>query len=125
MMCACRRQIFNGWDPEEPKPKRAEWRTSTFFRLSKIASMHSLRSGVVGWGCCRLVNVTKAKPAETAVFAVPPAVAVLRTRPEGDTQLKLSFHIAVIHQVRARPAAAIPPALLSKLPCVHCRTGLC
>lgn len=65
--------------------------------------MHELRSGVVGWGCCRLVNVTKAKPAETAVFAVPPAVAVFRTRPEGDTQLKLSFHLAVIHQVCAHP----------------------
>ena len=89
------------WDLQgSSKPRRLEWRTRTFYKLSKVCSMHTLRSGVVGWGCCRLVNASKAKPAETVVFAVPPAMAVLRTRPEGDIHLTLTFHLAVMHQVR-------------------------
>ena len=39
------------------------------------------------------------KPAESAVMAMPPAVAVLRRRPEGDQHLTISFHTAMLHQV--------------------------
>ena len=97
----CHRKIFAAWEfqVDKWKPDRLEWKTTTFENLSKIGSLQGLGSGIVGWGCCRLVNVTKSKPAETAVFAVPPAVAVLRTRREGDTQLKLAFHVAAMHQV--------------------------
>ena len=70
------------------------------FALSQLCSLQELRGGVVAWGGCRLVNVSKQKAAETAVFAVPPATAALRTRAEGDRQLSISFHLAVMHQVR-------------------------
>ena len=69
--------------------------------LSKVCSLQLLRSGVVGWGCARLINITsgRKKPAETAALALPPAVAVLRSRSEGDQHLQISFHTAVLHQV--------------------------
>lgn len=75
------------------------WKTDYVEEVSKAVSLQNLRSGVVGWGGCRLLNVSAKKPAESAAIALPPAVAILRTRPEGDMTLTLSFHIAVLHQV--------------------------
>ena len=91
--------MFASWDEVDVKPRKHLWATESIHLLSVMCSLQELRSGVVGWGCCRLVNASKAKPAETAVFALPPATAVLRRRPEGDMQLTVSFHLAAMHQV--------------------------
>ena len=96
------RYIFAAWNLDDSKPARRNarvWKTDYVEEVSKAVSLQNLRSGVVGWGGCRLLNVSAKKPAESAAIALPPAVAILRTRPEGDMTLTLSFHIAVLHQV--------------------------
>ena len=96
------RHLFGDWEAgTETKVKRS-WTTDKVHQLSKVCSLQLLSSGVVGWGCCRLINLSTGtkKPAETAALALPPAVATLRTRREGDQHLTISFHTAVLHQVR-------------------------
>ena len=99
------RHLFGEWEVIEPKTKTIKkmWSTKSVHLLSKVCSLQLLRSGVVGWGCSRLINLIagQKKAAESAALALPPAVAVLRTRPEGDKELTISFHTAVLHQVTA------------------------
>ena len=93
--------MFADWDPEECSTKKKwVWRTQKVHTISRLCAMETLRSGIIGWGCCRLMNVSAKKPAESAVLAMPPGVAVLRQRPEGDMNLSVSFHLALVHQVR-------------------------
>lgn len=95
------RYLFADWDEEESKVKtKWAWKTSKIHTVSRLSALETLNSGVIGWGCCRLINVSAKKPAESAAFAMPPAVATLRKRREGDWHLAVSFHLAVMHQVR-------------------------
>ena len=97
----CYRHLFGEWEVDAETKTKKSWRTNSVHLLSKVCSLQLLRSGVVGWGCCRLINLTaNKKPAETAALALPPAVATLQTRAEGDQHLTISFHTAVLHQVR-------------------------
>lgn len=95
------RYLLNDWAEQEGTKSKWAWETKKVHPLSRLAALETLKSsGVVGWGCCRLVNVSTKKPAESAALAMPPAVAVLRRRPEGDQQLTISFHVAMLHQVK-------------------------
>ena len=96
------RYLFAEWEAVEVTTKRKwVWQTTKVYHLSRLCALENLRSGIKGWGSCRLINVTAKKPAESAALVLPPAVAVLRTRPEGDQILTVSFHTAVLHQVHS------------------------
>ena len=90
------------WEEEEPKKNSRRWKTDNFLHLTELLCLEKLGGSIKGQSCLRLLNVSSKKAAETAAVAVPPAVAVLRTRPAGETNLCFSFHIALLHQVRPR-----------------------
>ena len=97
---AARTDYFYGEGAAKPASnKKKVWRTEKVHPLSLLCAMEKLKGGVKGWGCCRLINVSLKKPAESAALALPPAVAVYRVLPAGDLQLTVSFHVAVLHQV--------------------------
>ena len=101
------RYIFADWEEEEGTKNSWVWRTSKVHALSRVCAMETLDANIIGWGCCRLINVSTKKQAESAALALPPAVAVLRRRNAGDQCLTLSFHTALLHQVcRPRPPYA-------------------
>ena len=95
------RYMFTDWDEGKYTKSRWEWTTMKVHALSRLCQLESLHGGIIGWGCCRLINVSTKKPAEPAALALPPAIAVLRRQPEGDMHLTVSFHTAVLHQVLA------------------------
>ena len=104
--CHTPRYLFADWEVEESTQKgKWAWSTTKIHTVSRLSAMETLSSGVVGWGCCRLINVSTKKPAKSAALAMPPAVAVLRKRREGDWHLSVSFHTAVLHQVHRRVSA--------------------
>ena len=90
------------WEEEEPKKGSRKWKTESFLHLSELMCLEKLGGSIRGQSCLRLLNVSSKKAAETAALAVPPAVAVLRTRAAGETNLSFSFHIALLHQVLPR-----------------------
>ena len=96
------RYLFADWEAEAGTKAKWVWRTMQVHSLSRLSALETLQSHIIGWGCCRLLNVSKKKPAESAAFVMPPAVAVLRKRREGDWHLAVSFHTAVMHQVPRR-----------------------
>ena len=103
------RYIFYDWDEEKGNKNTWVWRTSKVHVLSRLCAMETLDAGIIGWGCCRLINVSTKKPAESAALALPPAVAVLRKRSAGDQHLTVSFHTAVLHQVTLAAKSRLAP----------------
>ena len=87
------------WEEEEPKKTSRKWTTDNLMHVSELMRLEKLGGSIKGHSCCRLLNVSVRKAAETIALAVPPAVAVLRTRAAGETHLSFSFHIALLHQV--------------------------
>lgn len=69
--------------------------------MIQLCRLQHLKSGVIGWGSCRLINVSAKRPAESAAVALAPVVTILRKRTEGDYHLTVSFHNAALHQVHA------------------------
>ena len=95
------RYLFANWQSEPTtwnKPGKWVWKTAEVFTISRLSAMEKLKSGThIGWGCARLINANKKKKAESAALAMPPAVATLRRRKQGDMLLMVSFHTAVVH----------------------------
>ena len=68
--------------------------------LSELLKLQALDT-VHGMGSVRLLNARASKPAEVAIMAMPPVFASLTSRRQGDRVLSLSFHTAVLGQVRS------------------------
>ena len=115
------RYHFADWEEEmSTTAGKWAWSTTKVHNVSQLSSLHTLSSGIVGWGCCRLINCSSKKPAESAALAMPPAVAVLRRRKEGDFHLSVSFHTAVLHQVRRLSTQGRLQRLMLSAPCCCC-----
>ena len=67
--------------------------------LANLLKLQNLDT-VHGMGSVRLINARSSKPAELAIMAMPPAFARLTIRKQGDRVLSLSFHMALLGQVR-------------------------
>ena len=84
------------------------WQTSDSCKLSSLCSLENL--GAKGVGCAKLLNARTKKLAETVMLAVPPATATLKTAPGAkDRVLVLTFHLAMLHEVRSIPLPRLSP----------------
>ena len=95
--CLCR-SLFYDWACTIDTSKKMKWETNCEYKVSKLCQLEVL-TGIKGWGCVKLLNARLTKPSETAILAVPPATATLRTSPAGDRTLIVTMHKAIISQV--------------------------
>ena len=101
------RYLFQHWSPLAAKRKNGPlaWSSTSELMIANLLRLQSLDT-VHGMGSVRLINARAMKPAETAIAALPPCYASLTTRKQGDRVLSLSFHLALLGQVRQLGHAA-------------------
>ena len=92
------RYLFYDWDVLSEKKDHLSWRTNCPLRISDLFSLELLKT-VKGYGSVKLLNARLSKPAETAMLAMPPCTASLKTSPAGDRMLIITVHMAIISQV--------------------------
>ena len=90
--------MFHEWTITNEHAKKMQWKTDDPELLSELCQLEQLKS-IHGWGCAKLLNARRTKPAETACIAIPPATATLKTFPAGDRVLILTMHLSMLHQV--------------------------
>ena len=96
----CCRYLFSHWTVEQRKQKGTlAWSSTSHLMLANLLKLDRLDT-IHGWGSIRLVNAREKKPAELAISAIPPVYAQLTTRRQGDRVLSISFHLALLGQVR-------------------------
>ena len=93
------RYLFWDWEVLSDKPSQLRWRTDCPVRVSDLFCLESLQS-IKGFGSAKLLNARLSKPAETAMVAIPPATACLKTNLAGDRMLIITSHLAIISAVR-------------------------
>ena len=92
--------MFYEWTPSsDSKPTDMKWETNCEYLVSKLCALEAL-SNIRGWGCVKLLNAKLTKPSETAILAVPPATANLKTSRDGDRVLHMTMHLAIVSEVR-------------------------
>ena len=77
------------------------WETNSPHNLSMLCCLEKVNPKAIG--CIKLLNGRIKKPSETAMLAVPPAYASLKTSPSGDRVLVLSVHTAMLQEVQPPP----------------------
>ena len=95
--------LFQHWTPVAAKSKRGPlaWTSTSELMIANLLRLQVLDT-IHGMGSVRLINARATKPAETAIVAMPPCFASLTTRKQGDRVLSLSFHLALLGQVRIK-----------------------
>ena len=93
------RFLFYDWDVVLDKKDQLRWSTNCPHKISDLFSLEGLKS-LKAYGSIKLLNARLSKPAETAMLAMPPCTACLKTNPAGDRMLIISCHLAILSQVR-------------------------
>ena len=95
------RHIFRDWKVGPASKNKLSWYTENPAELASATMLGTVTS-IRGWGAAKLMQSTGAgalKKSQVVMVLVPPATAVMSTRPNGTTALKMVSNVAVLNKV--------------------------